>query len=70
MDISYKIVFFGRTDGDYLGGRMSDGRRLDRDKVRGSFFWSDGRADGGQKEKSKLCFRVAQLNSGVMKTSA
>ena len=44
-------VFFGRTDGDYLGGRRSDGGRSDRGKVRRSFFWSDGRADGGQKEK-------------------
>ena len=43
--------FFGRTDGDYLGRRRSNGGRSDRGKVRGSLFWSDGRADGGQKEK-------------------
>ena len=42
-------VFFGRTEGDYLGGWRSDGRT--GAKSGEVFYWLDGWADGGQKEK-------------------
>ena len=40
---------------------MAPGRTSDRGNVKRSFLWSNGWADGGQKETKKLHLRVAPV---------